>query len=294
MRSDHVLEVAAYADKHGIEAAANKFNLTYETVARYKRAAKEPKRVPRILLFDIETTPVKAYVWRMWRENIRNEQIIDDWHMISWAAKWLNEPEYMSDVISPSAIKKHDDKKIVKSLYKLIDEADVIVAHAANRFDVKRMNTRFILNGLTPPSPYKVIDTLRVAKRYFAFSHNNLETLAQLIGKEEKQHTTFELWKRCLMGDREALEEMRTYNIQDVAALEDIYYALRGWIKGHPNMNLLQGTTLSCANCGNDELELKGTYRTAVREYESYRCKNCGAYSRKGIPNKTLMRSVSK
>ena len=166
-KSDHILEVSNYAKVNGIEKASKKYGLSFESISRYMRVSKETKRAPKILLFDIETTPVKAYVWRMWKENISNDQIIDNWCMISWAAKWLNDSEYKSDIVSVSEIKKRNDKRIVKSLYKLVDEADVVIAHAANRFDVKRMNTRFILNGLNRPSPYKVIDTLRIAKRYF-------------------------------------------------------------------------------------------------------------------------------
>jgi len=87
------------------------------------------------------------------------------------------------------------------------------------------------------------------------------------------------LWKSCLNGDKEALDKMREYNINDVLILEENYLRVRPWIKNHPNIGLfVDNNKLTCANCGSTNLvKANSNYTTTVNSYETYRCKNCGA-----------------
>ena len=158
------------------------------------------------------------------------------------------------------------------------------------------MNTRFILNGLNPPSSYKVIDTLEVARKEFKFSSNKLDALAGYFNIPHKMDTNFQLWKDCLNGNEEALKYMSDYNIKDVQILEEVYIQLRPWIKNHPNCgNLLSSTVPICSICSSKKLEpiFDKYYYTTVGKYQLYRCKDCGAISRgrvnlnKGINNIT-------
>ena len=47
---------------------------------------------PKILTFDIETSPVEAYVWGLWDQNIPIDFVKTDWTIFAWAAKWLGKP----------------------------------------------------------------------------------------------------------------------------------------------------------------------------------------------------------
>jgi DNA polymerase III epsilon subunit-like protein len=171
-------------------------------------------------------------------------------------------------------------------LWQLINKADIIIAHFANGFDVPLMNARFIINGMTPPSFYKVIDTKAVASRHFKFPSNKLDAIAGYFGLGSKIKTNFMLWRKCMEGDENALEEMRIYNIQDVELLEDVYLKLRPFIKSHPNLNLYMETNKHvCANCGNHNIKFDSYYYTSVNKYEVYRC-SCGALSRLRTPIK--------
>jgi hypothetical protein len=106
------------------------------------------------------------------------------------------------------------------------------------------------------------------------------------------------LWKRCLEGDKEALQYMLKYNMKDVDILEEVYLKLRPWIKNHPNMGNLSGQSMVCSNCASSDLELlEGQYYfTSVGKYPLYKCKKCGAISRgrKNIGNKVELNSVGK
>ena len=242
----------------------------------------EPKRGVKILIFDIETSPLRAYVWRRWKQNIYLDQTISEWFMICWAAKWLGSEEVMSECLTPEEIKNEDDGRITSVLWSLIDEADIVIAHNGKNFDVPKMSSRFILNGLPPTSPYKQIDTKEVAARQFGFSSNKLDALAGYFGIPHKDDTDFKLWVDCLEGKQDALDYMRRYNENDVRILERVYLKLRPWIKNHPNVGVyLESDALVCPSCGShDMVEDNSFYYTNVNKYKMHRCKSCGAASR--------------
>jgi len=79
-----------------------------------------------------------------------------------------------------------------------------------NKFDIRKLNARFIQQGLIPPLPYQSIDTLKVAKRYFAFSAYSLNFLCKMFGLSPKIHTGYELWKNCCKGDEKAIKKNET------------------------------------------------------------------------------------
>jgi DNA polymerase III epsilon subunit-like protein len=239
---------------------------------------------PKILLLDIETLPLLALVFQkqVWKAKISHDKTLSDWYMVTWAAKWLNSKEIMSDRLTSEEISNEDDSRIVKGLWELLDEADCVIAHNALGFDIPNINTRSIKYNLFPPSPFKIIDTLRVVQSQFGFTHNSLDALAGFFGLEGKTPTTFELWKDCMFGKEEALASMEVYNIQDVIVLEEVYLKLRPYIKSHSNLDLhYDDATPHCPTCGSTKLSLvpdKSFYTQAVK-YQLYRCE-CGALSR--------------
>lgn len=236
----------------------------------------------KILILDIETAPLEAYVWGLWKQNIFAAQLISNWYMLTWAAKWLYDGNLMSERLTPEEAVSEDDKRIVEKLWLLLDEADVVIAHNGDKFDLSRIRSRFLVHDMMPPNFYKQLDTLKVARKEFDFSRNSLDSLAEILELEGKSYTSFELWSKCKNGDPEALEEMEAYNIQDVYVLEDVYLKLRPWIKGHPNLDLyIDSPDAHCPHCGRSVLFLEEgyVYTQAVR-YQMYRCSYCRAVSR--------------
>lgn len=284
IKRERLEEVLDYAEKHGKEKCVSHFGISYETISRYDRFLRSMNpRPPKILVFDIENAPLEAYVWnkRVWNTSISPDHVKEEWFMISWAAKWLLDSEIQSNVLTSREAKKKDDTRLVKNLWKLFDEADIIIAHNAHNFDIPMANTKFILNGLMPPSPYRMIDTLQVARKSFSFTYNKLDYLGKMLGIGNKIHTDFQLWIDCMKGDEKALQEMLTYNIQDVNLLEEVYIKLRPWVKSHPNLNIIRGTEMCCPACGSESIQSRGEYLTLVHAYESFQCDECGSYSRK-------------
>lgn len=277
---------------------SKRYKISQEDVVKAKNLASIGKYIPKILIFDIETAPIRAYIWKLWKTDVHLDQIINDWFCIAWSAKWLYSEYTMGNVLTPEEIKNEDDKRLMTTLWELINEADIVVSHNGNKFDIPRINARFIINGLTPTKPYFSIDTCQVAKKQFGFSSNKLDALATHFNIPHKLDTDFNLWKRCLEGDEEALDYMLKYNMKDVEILEEVYLKLRPWIKNHPNIGNLASKEAACANCGSTNLTLiqDKYYYTSVGTYNIYRCNDCNAISRgrKNIGLKTKLNSVGR
>lgn len=263
----------------------------YVTFHEEDKIKDRPYAGPKILIFDIETAPIRAFVWRIWKENVGLNQIDRDWYVMSWVAKWA----YCEDILTDSLpnhednYKKdvEDDSAILKTIWNLLDEADMVVAHNGDRFDIPKLNARFIYHGMKPPSPYKQIDTLKVAKYTFNFTSNKLDYLANYLGFGKKADTGgFSLWSGCMDGDPESWAKMVDYNKKDVVLLEDVYMVMRPWMKNHPNFGVyLESDESMCTACGCTNLisltdrEDKYAY-TNLGRFELFRCVGCGRHIR--------------
>jgi hypothetical protein len=236
---------------------------------------------PKVLLLDIETAPLLSYTWGIWDQNVGLNQIKSDWHVLSWAAKWLGDSA--SKVMYQDQSKAKDienDKEILKGIWNLLDEADVIITQNGRSFDVKKLNARFILHGFQPPSSFKHIDTLSIAKKVFAFTSNKLEYMTdKLCTKYKKQKHSefggFELWKGCLSGDKKAWAAMKKYNIYDILSLEELYNILIPW-DSSINFNVYHDELDNECKCGG-KYRNKGYVYTATGKFSRHKCLKCGA-----------------
>jgi transposase-like protein len=290
-RFNDARRIVQYISERGDTEAKKKFKLSNAGLQEYKDVVNfENTQIPKVLFIDIETAPLKVLSWSLWKPMISHENILADWYIISWSARWMFSGDVMSDVLTPKEAIAGDDKRIMKSIWPLLEGASIVCGHNGNAFDLPRLNTRFILNGLKPPAPYQSIDTLTIARKYFKFASNRLDYLGQLVRNKGKIKTNFDLWRKCMNGDQDALTEMVTYNKEDVVLLEEVYFFLRPWIKSHPNLSLIcEATESVCPTCGSPKIEeLNKPYRTMVGSYTSFRCTNCGAIGRRRISELTL------
>src|SRR5262249_3211392 len=231
----------------------------------------------RILLLDVETLPNLGWTWNKWQTDvIRFKQ---ETCLATFAAKWLGEPVFAKSLPDYKGYQpnSYDDHELVKDLWTLFDEADVIVAHNGRDFDIKVCRARFIYHGFVPPSPFKIVDTKEVAKRVARFNSNKLDDLGQLLGMGKKIKTDFDLWQGCIEGDAASWAKMVAYNKKDVILLEKLYLRLLPWIGNHPNMTLFDDRA-KCPKCGSRKTRYCGVARSMTGEYRRFQCLECGGW----------------
>lgn len=245
--------------------------------------SKHTKNPAKILLLDIEISPMLSYTFGVWKQNIRAEQLVTDWFMLCAAVKWLDSDEIYSVALTSEEVFNEDDSTVAYMLWAFLDEADIVITHNGKSFDIPRINTRFLVHGITPPAPYKQIDTLEVAKKHFGFTSNKLDYINKFLGLEGKKETDFSLWKSCVKGDEQAMMVMEDYNRNDVAILENTYKKLRPFMFSHPNINIYDDSDYpTCTICGSSNIHMienRYFYTQAVK-YNLYKCDDCGGFSR--------------
>lgn len=246
------------------------------------------QRGPRVLLADIETFPIEGYVWSLWKPTISLDQIKQDWTLMSFAGKWLGQPEVYYEDVSGQGEFIRDDAAMLANVHRILSHTDILIAHNGQHFDLPKLKARMALVGLPPLPPIKVLDTLLLNRKAFGFTSQKLayvsDRFAMTAKDEHKNFPGFKLWRECLADDPKAWAECRKYNIVDVTSMEETYMALRGWYEGGPNFGPYitpsSNGSYVCPNCGSEHLERRGTRPTQVGIYPRFRCKDCGSWSR--------------
>ncbi len=234
---------------------------------------------PKILVYDIETAPIRAFVWKLWDNNVALNQIDGDWHLLSYSAKWFGKPKvFYKDQRKVKNIE--DDSKLLRGIWKLLDEADIVLTQNGKKFDQKKVNARFILNGFNPPSPYRHIDTCEIARKHFGFTSNKLEYMTDKLCTrykklKHKKFPGFEMWSECLKGNLQAWKAMEKYNKYDVLALEELYTKMRAW-DSSINFNVYSDNIINKCSCGNTNYHKHGFAYTNTAKYMRYQCTKCG------------------
>jgi DNA polymerase elongation subunit (family B) len=247
--------------------------------------AKINKQCMKTLLFDIETTPNTAYVWGTYEQNVI--EFTEHSKIITFAYKWLDKKKV--SVIGLDDVSSYEE--LIRILWELFDEADIIIGHNGDKFDIKRANTEFIKCGFSVPSFYRTIDTLKVARKYFKFNSNKLDDLGEVLGLGRKAHSSWEIWKGCMENNPKSYALMKRYNKQDVVLLENVYLELRKWIYNHPNVNLDTNKIDCCPTCGSLNVLKRGFGYSKVGKYQRFQCKDCGSWcSGKTITNGLIIK----
>lgn len=234
---------------------------------------------PRILLLDIETLPNLGWTWGKYEQNVISFE--REICIATYAAKWLDGPVFAKAMPDYKGYKpgSYDDKKLLVDLQKLLDEADIVVGHKAQSYDVRVINARLLFHKIPPPSPYKVVDTLLSVRRVARFNSNKLDDLGKLLGEGKKLKTDFDLWLGCVNGDTKAWAKMVSYNKRDILLLERLYLRLLPWISNHPNLTLFDKDA-KCPKCGSHKFQRRGYAVSATRRYQRIQCLDCTGWSK--------------
>jgi len=238
---------------------------------------------PKVLIVDIETSPIISYTWGLFDQTVGLNQVLQDWNILSYAAKFLGEKKvYYNDQSKAKDV--YNDKKLLEELWKLLDEADVVIGQNSVAFDIKRIKARMLIHGMKPPSSFKQLDTMLIAKKHFNFTSNKLEYLSKTLCTKHKKlnhnkFAGFDLWKECLKGNKSAWSQMKRYNIEDVLSTEELYLKLQPY-DNSLNYNLYTDDITNVCSCGSTNFKKNGYKYTSVGRYQRYVCLDCGSESK--------------
>ena len=275
---EYARSVKNMVDEYGLLETAAKLEIKEDSVRRYINSLKDKNA--KILIFDIETALMTVQTFHLGKQRINPDLVVKDFNVLSWSAKWLCDSDIMSAVCTPKEAIEHYDDRVVGLMWKLFDEADIVIAHNAFQFDIRKLNYRWFINEFGPPSTYQVVDTLRESRKLFGTASHKLDYMCRMLSLDTKIKTCLELWQECDKGNPQALSDLLEYNKGDVRILEDFYLRMRPWIKGHPNLGLyMESDKPVCRNCGSTKLTWKDEYYTSMNRYKASLCE-CGARAR--------------
>lgn len=242
--------------------------------------------MPRTVVIDIETAPLEVSAWGLFDQNIGLEMLGRDFSILSFSAYWLDTKKMIYvDTGGRGADKVRDDKELLGKLWKVLDEADIVVGHNIQAFDIARINARLLEHKYRPYSPIRVVDTLLAARKKFGFTSNKLAYLSTKLTKTKKREhprfAGFKLWAACLRDEKAAWREMRLYNIDDTKSTAELFEVLRPWLDGTPNVAVyMDAEEKVCPKCGSSCIKRNGNAYTQSGRFQRWLCQDCGGSAR--------------
>ena len=228
-------------------------------------------------MYDLEVSPTLGWTYGLYDTRVIRTQ--QEPFIMSFSYRWYGERKTHFVRTKVKDMNQVNEDEVARQLRDLFDEADIVVAHNARKFDNKIATAAFVRHGIEPPSPYKTVDTLQVARSVMRVNSNSLDNLGELLKVGRKTSATHaDLWYRCLLDEKKAWKDMEKYNNQDVKVLYGIYEKLRPYMTTHPNVAMLNGKVQSCPKCGKTNLQSRGTRITNAAVYQRYQCQDCGGW----------------
>ena len=226
------------------------------------------------MFFDIETSPNIGFFWQPgWKVNLGYQNIIHERAIICIAYKWAGEKK----ISSLQWNGRQCDKAMLKKFIPVMNQADEVVGHNGDRFDIVWLRTRCLLHEIPMVPDYVSIDTLKLARGKFRFNSNRLDYIAKYLGLAGKSHTTFDLWRKIVLDkDPASMRKMVRYCKNDVVLLEAVWDRINAYV---PPRSSKAEYASQCPECGSDSTCINKRRRTAAGYLRvSFYCNDCGKY----------------
>jgi hypothetical protein len=231
------------------------------------------------LFFDIETSPNIVFSWNIgYNLNISYENILTERAVICICYKYEHDKN-----VKYLTWDKGNDVEMLKEFSKILNEADEVIGHNCDKYDIKWFRTRCLKFGISVTPYITSIDTLKEAKKYFRFNSNRLDYIGQYLGVGKKMETGgFQLWKDIVMKNSKlAMTTMVQYCKQDVMLLEEVYHKFNPYIKHKTYIGKLTDVESKgiCPECDSDKIHKHKLRVSAAGRYtQQYKCASCGKY----------------
>lgn len=233
---------------------------------------------PRRLFFDIETSPNIGLFWEAgYKKDIPYDNIIKERAIICICYKWQDEKKVHSITWDDN----QDDKSMIKSFIEIANDANELVGHNGDGFDLPWIRTRCLYHGIPMFPTYSTLDTLKKARYYFKFNSNTLNYIGGYLGVGNKKSTGYDLWKKIVLEkDNKALKYMVEYCKQDVLLLEKVYKKLSNYISANVHHGVIHNQNrCSCPECSSTNTHPSKYRMTSIGTMKvQLKCHDCGKY----------------
>lgn len=270
---------------------------------------------PKILFFDIETMPLKAFVWQPGKQFVGHSNLLPShemWDLICIQYCWDN-----GDPVKVLRYDKHGGTKgMLQKFDKLIAKADVCIGKNSDRFDIKMLNSLRMHHGL-PGNPdwHKYTDDLeKQMRKHFRLPSQSLDYISRLCGVGGKVSMSMKDWiaisnyreltdlsgalgtkeinavskhlfkqkaSEVKKEGKEALEKMCTYGAKDTDDTRILWHHLKEHFLPKFNVAKFIGEKIACVRCGSKNVHKNGTRYSGKTKYQKYQCNECHQYAGK-------------
>lgn len=226
------------------------------------------------LFWDIETSPNLAYIWRPgYKISVTHDNIIKERAIICICYKWEKENKVHTLVWDEGC-----DIKLCKDFMAVMEQADEMVAHNGDRFDMKWFRARCLKHDIGVPKDVTLVDTLKLSRAKFELNSHRLDYIAKFLLGYGKIDTSFGLWKGVLDGCEKSMAHMVRYCKRDVKILQEVYEYIVKHTKVKTHVGVLEGKDgWTCPSCGSSHVIRNGKKvgaTGAVRQ--RMHCQDCG------------------
>lgn len=236
-------------------------------------------REPKILIYDIETSPILAYIWRPgYNISVSHDQIKEGQQtdIICICYKWHGQKKVYS---LDWGVNAQNSQAMIDKFTKIVESADVVLAHNGDKFDLKHINTQRVLQGKNPINWPTSEDTLKMVKKHFNFASNRLDYLAKTFLGAGKDKMSFQDWidiveHKC----SKAMTKMIKYCKRDVELLDQVFSKIKPHVILKASRSLIcHDTKDGCPNCGHLKSVKNGRKYLKAGVYQTHRCLKCAS-----------------
>lgn len=236
----------------------------------------------KILFYDIETAPLKAYIWQLGEQVVRHHQLLNDTpftDIICISYAW-NDGKPAKTL--GWDFEKQDSKSVTEEFDKLIAEADIVIGKNNAGFDDKHLNFHRMINNRNGMHDWnlKSDDLERHLRRNFKMPSNSLDYISKLLGLGGKSQVGFEDWINIVeKRDKSSYDKMLSYCEKDVEDTRTIWnycykhFTPRHSLKAFQKKKEKTIDNFKCELCGSSDVHKNGTRISGGRLYQAFACK---------------------
>lgn len=243
---------------------------------------------PRILFYDIETTPLQAWIWRCGDQVIRHGQLVDgmfdQYHIICISYCWKDGGKAKT---IDWGYKEQNTAQVIEKFDKIIKQADITIGKNSDRFDTRHINVQRLFADLPGmPEWIKATDDLETQiRRHFGagLASVSLDYVSKKLGYGGKSPMEFEDWLHICQKTRgkgpAALKKMIKYCEKDVEDTRALWEKVEDHIIPKYNIAAMYGLHSGCVDCGGYNLVKNGYAPSRNGLVQKFICKNleCGS-----------------